>query len=190
MFHLTNAPILPTVALYVKKLGGSDHWMTATVLTAQVVMTPVSLMAGRFCDSWGRKPVMGVAFWVLPVRIASYSLARTPSTVVYLQALDGIGAGIYGVAVAALSADVTRGKGGFNTLMGRFATALAIGGVIGPLLSGLLVEHFGFHLTFYTFSAIATLAATIFSMFVPETKPEGTRAKDRPEKPGLAPEAI
>jgi len=30
-FHLANAPILPTVALYVKRLGGSDNLMTATV---------------------------------------------------------------------------------------------------------------------------------------------------------------
>src|SRR5437899_2420606 len=73
-FHLANAPILPTVALYVKQLGGSDKLMTATVLTAQVVMVPVSLLAGRLCDSIGRKPVMAVAFVVLPVRIFSYSL--------------------------------------------------------------------------------------------------------------------
>ncbi len=170
LFHLANAPILPTVALYVKKLGGSDNWMTATVLTAQVVMVPVALLAGRFCDSWGRKPVMAIAFWVLPVRIASYALVTTPSALVYLQGLDGVGAGIYGVAVVSLSADLTRGKGGFNTLMGLFATALAIGGVIGPVLSGQLVQHLGFKTTFYAFAALAGLGAAVFTAFVPETK--------------------
>ena len=93
LFHLANAPILPTVALYVKKLGGSDNWMTATVLTAQVVMVPVALLAGRFCDSWGRKPVMAIAFWVLPVRIAVVRLRPDAMALVYLQGLDGIGAG-------------------------------------------------------------------------------------------------
>jgi MFS family permease len=174
LFHLANAPILPTVALYVKKLGGSDNWMTATVLTAQAVMVPVALLAGRFCDSWGRKPVMAIAFWVLPVRIASYALVSTPSALVYLQALDGVGAGIYGVAVVALSADLTRGQGGFNTLMGLFATALAIGGVIGPVLTGLLVQHLGFKTTFYAFAALAGLGAAVFTRFVPETKSGAT----------------
>lgn len=70
-----------------------------TVLTAQIVMVSVALLAGCFCDSWGRKPVMAIAFRVLPVRIASYTLAGRPSTLVYLQCPDGIGAGIYGVAV-------------------------------------------------------------------------------------------
>ena len=175
LFHLANAPILPTVALYVKKLGGSDNWMTATVLTAQVVMVPVALLAGRLCDSWGRKPVMAIAFWVLPVRIALYALVSTPSALVWLQGLDGIGAGIYGVAVVSLSADLTRGKGAFNTLMGLFATALAIGGVIGPLISGLLVQHLGFRTTFYTFAALAGLGAAVFTKFVPETKSGETK---------------
>jgi MFS family permease len=169
LFHLANAPILPTVALYVKKLGGSDALMTATVLTAQTVMVPVAYFSGRLCDSWGRKPVMAVAFWVLPLRILSYSLVSEPSAIVFLQALDGIGAGIYGVAVAAFSADLTRGKGGFNTLMGLFATAVAIAGVAGPIASGLLVQHLGFRATFVSFAGLAAIGAVVFTLFVPET---------------------
>ncbi len=169
LFHLANAPILPTVALYVKKLGGSDNLMTATVLTAQVVMVPVSLLTGRFCDSWGNKPVMAIAFWVLPLRILSYTLVKSANAVVYLQALDGIGAGIYGVAVAAFSADLTHGKGRFNTLMGFFATALAIGGVVGPVISGMLVQHLGFRFAFIAFALLAVAGALVFSYFVQET---------------------
>jgi MFS family permease len=170
LFHLANAPILPTVALYVKKLGGSDNLMTATVMTAQLVMVPVALFAGRLCDSWGRKPVMAIAFWVLPLRILSYTLAGSPAAIVWLQGLDGIGAGIYGVAVVAVSADLTRGKGAFNTLMGLFATALAVGGVAGPLISGALVQNLGFAGTFYVFSGLAVLGAVAFTLLVPETR--------------------
>jgi MFS family permease len=170
-FHLANAPILPAVALYVKQLHGSDNLMTATVLTAQIVMVPVALLAGRGCDAWGRKTTMAIAFWVLPLRIFSYALVHTPQAVVWLQSLDGIGAGIYGVAVVALAADLTRGKGHFNSLMGLFATALAVGGVAGPLISGFAIQHLGFQKTFYAFAALAALGAIVFTIFVPETKP-------------------
>jgi Major Facilitator Superfamily len=108
--HLANAPILPLTALYVKQLGGSDGLMTATVLTAQLVMVPVALLAGRYGDRWGRKPVLAIAFWILPVRILTYVFARSPQAVVWLQCLDGIGAGIYGVVVISLAADLTRGR--------------------------------------------------------------------------------
>jgi MFS family permease len=170
LFHLANAPILPTVALYVKQLGGSDTLMTATVLTAQLVMVPVALLAGHFGEGWGRKPVMAIAFWILPLRIFSYTLVNNPRMLVWLQSLDGIGAGIYGVVVIALAADLTKGKGHFNTLAGLFATALAVGGVVGPLASGALVQHLGFKVTFYAFAGLAFLGAIVFSIFVPETK--------------------
>jgi MFS family permease len=114
LFHLANAPILPVTALYIKQLGGSSALTTFTVLSAQLVMVPVAWATGRLCDSWGRKPIMAVAFWVLPFRILSYTLAHNPHMVVFLQALDGIGAGIYSVAIVAFAADLTRGKGPFN----------------------------------------------------------------------------
>lgn len=170
LFHLASAPILPMVALYVKQLHGSDDLMTATVLTAQLVMVPVALLAGRYCDSWGRKPVMAIAFWVLPLRILSYALVSTPVGVVLLQAVDGIGAGIYGVAIVALTADLTLGRGRFNTMMGLFATALAIGGVVGPVIAGQLEQRLGFKLSFYSFAALATVGAIIFSLTIPETR--------------------
>jgi MFS family permease len=109
---------------------------------------------------------MAVAFLALPVRILSYSFVSRPSSVVWLQGLDGIGAGIYGVAIVAMAADLTRGKGRFNTLMGLFATALAMGGVAGPLLSGLLVQHLGFRFTFYAFAALAAIGAAVFLLSV------------------------
>ncbi len=169
LFHFANAPILPTVALYVNKLGGSDSLTTATVVTAQIVMVPVAILTGRLCDTWGRKPVMAIAFWVLPLRILSYTFVTSAKAVVWLQCLDGLGAGIYGVAVVAFAADFTRGKGHFNALLGLFATALATGAVVGPLLTGFLTQHLGFEATFRSFAALAVVGAVWFTTFVPET---------------------
>lgn len=79
--------------MYVKSLHGSDGLMTATVLTAQIVMVPVALLAGRGYEAWGRKAMMAIAFWVLPLRIFSYSLVHTPRAVVWLQGRDIRGPG-------------------------------------------------------------------------------------------------
>jgi MFS family permease len=174
LFHLANAPVMPLVALYVKRLKGSDVQVAAVVLVAQAVMIPVALLTGWLCDRWGRKPVFAVGFCVLPLRIFLYALAGSPGMLIALQTLDGIGAGIYGVAVVALCADLTRGKGGFNTLSGLIATALCLGGVIGPLGSGVLVQHLGFQTAFYVFAGISAVAAGLFVVFMPETQPADT----------------
>lgn len=167
-FHLANAPILPVTAMYVKQLGGSDKLMTATVLTAQCVMVPVALLAGWLANRWGWKPVMSIAFWALPLRIFLYSLASSAKAIVWLQMLDGIGAGIYGVVVILIAADLTKGRGHFNALNGVFATAVAIGGVFGPLLSGELLQYVHFKLTFYAFALLALAGAILFQFLVKE----------------------
>jgi MFS family permease len=172
LFHFANAPVLPLVGLYIKSLGGSDRQVAATVLTAQVVMIPVAWLTGWLCTRWGRKPTLAIGFIVLPLRIFLYALTRSPQVLVALQCLDGIGAGIYGVAIIAICADVTHGKGRFNTLNGLIATALSLGGVVGPLASGVIVQHLGFSAAFFFFAGLAAVAAAVFVFLMPETKPQ------------------
>jgi MFS family permease len=171
LFHLANAPVMPLVGLYINRLGGSDTQIAAVIFVAQAVMIPVALAAGWLCDRWGRKPVFAVGFVALPVRIFLYSLTSDPWVLVALQTLDGIGAGIYGVVIVSTCADLTRGKGGFNALQGLIATALSVGGVLGPLAAGFLVQHLGFAIAFYVFAGVAALAALIFIGLMPETRP-------------------
>jgi MFS family permease len=97
-----------------------------------------------------------------------------------------MGAGIYGAAVIACCADLTHGKGGFNTVMGLFATALAVGGVAGPLASGFLVQHLGFRVAFCAFAFLAALGAAVFTCCVPETAlPAGRAAALQTELAGV-----
>jgi MFS family permease len=169
LFHLANAPVMPFLGAYIKALHGTDVQVAAVVLVAQAVMIPVALAAGWLCDRWGRKAVFAIGFLALPVRIFLYTLTQDPWMLVALQALDGIGAGIYGVVIVAICADLTRGKGGFNALSGMIATALAVGGVVGPFGAGFLAQHLGYNGFFYVFSGLAALAAVVFLTLMPET---------------------
>jgi MFS family permease len=176
LFHLANAPVMPLVAQDVRVLGGGDTQVALVVLVAQAVMVPVALLSGVLVERWGRKPVFAIGFLVLPVRIGLYAVARTPEMLIALQTLDGIGAGIYGVVIVAVCADLTRGKGGFNALSGMIATALSVGGVLGPVCTGVLTQYLGYPAAFGTFAAVAAAGAVLFVGFMPETKPQATRA--------------
>ncbi len=173
LFHLANAPVMPFLGAYINTLGGSHVQVAAVVLVAQAVMIPIAVAAGFLCDRWGRKPVFAIGFVALPVRILFYTLTSNPWVLVALQAFDGIGAGIYGVVIVAMCADLTKGKGGFNALTGLIATALAIGGVIGPLGAGFLAQHLGYNGFFLIFAGIAALAAGLFLTMMPETRGDG-----------------
>ncbi len=164
---------MPFLGAYIKQLGGSHVQVAAVVLVAQAVMIPIAVAAGFLCERWGRKPVFAIGFLALPIRIMLYTLTSNPWVLVALQAFDGIGAGIYGVVIVAICADLTKGKGGFNALSGLIATALAVVGVIGPLGAGFLAEHLGYNGFFFVFAGIAALAAILFLTMKPETKGEG-----------------
>jgi len=77
---------------------------------------------------------MAVAFWVAHPGILSYTW-HTTHMVVFLQALDGIGAGILHVAIVAFAADLTRGKGQFNSLLGP-SRLHSDRRSVGPIVSG------------------------------------------------------
>ena len=177
LFHLANAPVMPFLGAYIKVLGGSNVQVAAVVLVAQVIMIPVALASGWLCDRWGRKWVFGIGFVALPLRIFLYSLTQDPWGIVALQTLDGLGAGVYGVVIVAICADLTKGKGGFNALSGMIATALAVGGVIGPLGAGFLADNLGYNNFFYVFAGIATIAAALFLALMPETGSNGNAGK-------------
>jgi len=170
LFHLANAPVMPLVAQHVKALNGSDALMAAVVLVAQLVMVPVSLLTGRVGQHWGNKTALAIGFIALPVRIFLYTLAETPEMLVVLQALDGIGAGVFGVAAVALCADLTRARGGFNSLGGLLATAVGMGGVVGPVIAGVVVQQFGFGAAYLTFAAVALVAAVVFVRGMPDPR--------------------
>ncbi len=174
LFHLANAAMLPLVGQkssdHLK--GGAAVLMSACIIAAQVVMVPVALLASRFADSWGRKPVFLIGFGILPVRGLLYCLGVNPYYLVAVQLLDGIGAGIFGVVTVLVVADLTRGTGRFNFTQGALATATGLGAGLSNLLAGFVVRSSGFNAGFLALSAIAGFGLLFFGLAMPETRPE------------------
>lgn len=169
LFHVANGPLSAIVSLYLKHVGSSDSQIAWMVLVAQPIMIPSAWLAGRYASEIGRKPVFGLALVLLPIRILLYTLTRDPSTILAITALDGIIAGVIGVMVILVCSDLTRGKEGFNSLIGLASTAPALGAMIGAVLQGFLTQHFGFTFTFFVFAAIAGVAALWFLFRMDET---------------------
>ncbi len=172
LFHFANAAMLPLVGqkLTEGKSSGVSSDMSACIITAQLVMVPVSLLASRFAQSWGRRSVFLIAFAVLPVRGMLYTLSTNPAFLVAVQFLDGIGAGIEGVVSVLVIADLTRGTGRFNLFLGVKATAVGLGASASNLLTGFAVKAAGFDAAFVGLSGIAAAALLFFTFTMPETQ--------------------
>jgi MFS family permease len=142
--------------------------MAACIIVAQLAMIPVALLASRAAP-YGRRPVFLVGFAVLPIRGLLYTLTDSPTWLISNQILDGIGAGIFGVAALLVMADLTRGTGRFNFAQGIVATAIGLGAAASNFLTGLIVDRAGYNSGFYFLSSIAVVALGLFALTVPET---------------------
>jgi MFS family permease len=87
-----------------------------------------------------------------------------------VQILDGVGAGIFGVAEVLIIADLTRGTGRFNLMQGAVATATGLGGALSNVVTGIVVQPAGFDAGFLTLAAIAAAAFAFFALAMPESQ--------------------
>ncbi len=171
LFHFANAAMLPLLGEMLSKGHGrgSMAFMSACVITTQLVITILASWLGRKAGSWGRKPLLLIGFGVLPLRAVLYTLTSSPVLLVAIQVLDGVGAGIFGVVSVLVIADLTRGTGRFNLTLGAITAAVGIGAALSQVIAGSIVHRLGYTTGFLFLGAIATAALAILYFFMPET---------------------
>lgn len=171
LFQFANAPLLALVGqkLAIAHPDVATALTSACIIIAQVVMVPIAILVGRMADSWGRKPLLLVAFAVLPIRAVLYTFSDHAVWLLGVQVLDGVGAGIFITLLPLLVADITQGTGRYNLALGAVITVQGIGGSSSGLAVGLIVDYFGYNAAFVTMGICAAIAGVALFLFMPET---------------------
>jgi MFS family permease len=127
--------------------------------------------AGRWADRIGRKPLLVVGWSAMTIRLALLAVAKSPGQILFIQLLDGLAQGLFGVLAAAWVMDRfadPRRAGEAQVLVG---SCLVLGSALGPLLSGLVVQELGYRGLFALLAGIAGTATLLVLFLVPETLP-------------------
>ena len=179
MFHFANAAMLPLLGEMLAKGQGrsSMMFMSACVITTQVVVVLMATWVGRTAGTWGRKPLLLIAFGVMPIRGLLYTLTHDTVALVAIQILDGIGAAIFGIVSILVIADLTRGTGRFNLTQGAIGAAVGTGASLSQVAAGSMAHHFGNNAGFLFLAAIAAAAFIVLFFFMPETLEKRTPEK-------------
>lgn len=172
MFHFANAAMLPLLGEMLAKGRGRSSMMcmSACVVTTQLVIALLASWVGRKAGTWGRKPLLLIAFGVLPVRAVLYTLTGNTGALVSIQVLDGVAAGIFGVVSVLVIADLTEGSGRFNLALGAISTAVGMGASLSQFIAGAIVHHLGSNADFHFLAAVAASAFGILYVCMPETR--------------------
>ncbi len=161
LFHLGNAAMLPLLGQATISRGQADPsaYTALTIIVAQLVMVPVALLAGRHAKRHGYWRLVMLACCVLPLRGLLAALWPSPWALIPVQVMDGIAAGLLGVALPGLVASLLRGSGHVNAGLGAIMAIQGIGAALSPAVAGWVAQRYGYGSAFVVLSAIAAAAA-------------------------------
>jgi MFS family permease len=92
-----------------------------------------------------------------------------PIGLVPVQMLDGVGAGLIGVAVPGLVARILAGTGHVNAGLGAVMTMQGVGAALSPALGGYVAEKLGYASSFLVLGAVALVALVLWAVTRPMT---------------------
>lgn len=164
LFHFGNAAMLPLLGQAIAAKGGADPsaYTAATVVIAQLTMIPMALLASRLAGTRGYWLVLLLALLALPVRGVIAGLWQSPYALIPVQILDGVGAGLLGVATPGLAAQILRGTGHANIGLGVVLTCQGLGAALSPALAGFLAARFGYGVAFLALAGVALAALALW----------------------------
>ena len=170
LFHLANAAQLPMLSMKVASspsgsLFTPGTYAALTVAISQAVMIPVALLTARYASKYGYARLIGIALIVLPFRAAIASFWSNEFVIFPVQALDGVGAGILGVAVPGLIASLFNGSGHINAALGLVMLLQGLGASFSPALAGAIVSHSSWSFAYMILAVIALCALFIWLIF-------------------------
>ncbi|TCQ06100.1 MFS transporter [Rhizobium sp. PP-F2F-G36] len=143
-------------------LSDPVSYTAATVIIAQLTMIPIALLAAGFAGRRGYFLLLVAALVALPVRGLIAGLWPSPYALIPVQMLDGVGAGLLGVAVPGLVARMLKGTGHINAGLGAVMTVQGIGASLSPAIAGVIVSHFGFSAAYLTLAGFAVCGLVIW----------------------------
>lgn len=166
---------LPTIR---KELDAGDNveWI---VLSYLLVTTSTLLIMGRLSDMFGRKKVYMAGFSVFIIGSLFCGLSWDIWSLVGSRLIQGLGASMMFAVGPAIISDTfspqERGKA-----LGLTGTAVAAGSSTGPVVGGLLLQHFGWESIFFVNVPIGLIALWRAYVVLPASFRSASRAFDIP----------
>jgi len=149
--------------LYLQQLGANPIDIGAILGAYGIAATLAHIPAGYLADRFGRKPLM-VAAWVLGVA-AAWIMALSSGLTGFVTGMMLYGVTLFVLAPLNSYVTVARGKWSVGRAITLISASYNLGGIIGPLMGGILGERAGFRSIFLA-SAIIFIISTIFILFI------------------------
>lgn len=163
---------IPFIPLFLNtELGITNHLETWSGISFGITFLASALIApfwGSLSDKYGRRPMLIRSGFSLAVMYFLTYFIHDPYLFLVLRVFQGLLAGYVPAAIALVATNTPEDKSGYA--LGIMATASATGGIIGPVIGGVVSHLIGNREAFVFSGCVVLVAALIATLFVHETK--------------------
>ena len=168
---LGMALVLPFLPFYVRELGVQEmedvkRWSGLIYAAPFFLATLTGPLWGWLGDRYGRRIMLLRAVIGFTVISALTAFAQTVTQLFVLRFIHGGVAGFISATLAIVATTTPRQHMGYA--MGVLQTSLTTGGIIGPLVGGVLADLIGYRNIFFLTAGLGFLAVLLVIFFVRE----------------------
>jgi EmrB/QacA subfamily drug resistance transporter len=161
-------PVLPTIEAALDTDQATVTWVLTAYLLSASVCTPI---IGRVGDKVGKERMLVFALGALAAGSLLAAVAPSIGVLIAARAIQGIGGGVLPLTFGIIRDEFPRDK--VAGAVGTSAALLAVGGGVGLVIAGPVVNALSYHWLFWIPMVMTLIAAIAAFVFVPES-PERT----------------
>jgi len=171
-------PALPALREELHTTTGWATWLLTGFLLAASVATP---LLGKLGDQYGKERLLVIALGIFFVGCLGAAVAPNIWVLIGFRMVQGTGGAVFPLSFAIIKDEFPPEKVGVG--VGVVSSVLAVGGGLGLVLSGLIIDHLSWRWLFIIGAVGVGLAALLVDRFVPESP---IKTESRLDVPGAA----
>jgi EmrB/QacA subfamily drug resistance transporter len=167
-FALMQTFLIPALPKLQEGLHASNTWVTWTVTAYLLTGSVATPLIGRLGDQHGKVRLMVIALAVFLVGSVGAIFAWNVGALIVFRAIQGVGGAVFPLSFAIIRDEFPRERQ--SVAMGLVSAVLGVGGGVGIVASGLIVDHLSWRWLFVVSAIVVAAALILVVRFVPESR--------------------
>lgn len=173
MMSASYTMLMPFLPLYIRTDLNAQNddvafWSSITYAVTFAISAFVSPLWGKLADRMGKKHMMIRSSVLLTITYFLGGIVQSPFELFLVRAFQGIAAGLWPACLVMLSSYVPKSRLGIS--IGFMQSANICGGILGPLLGGILALNFGMRNSFFIAGAVLSTISLVTIFYIKEPK--------------------